>query len=224
MAALTGKSAKVKFTAVTPTTAAAEAFTSLSVSTDRTEFRITDGTKRHWTRNTPPVVLVNSTAHTDFVYNPVQGKLTFTGTPLTTAESAQVTATVFWLTASYLPWTRTWQMDADISMNDVSAFSTSVTDAQWRTFQAGLQGAAIDMGRIVPEAPGTTGYTPVWFDHLNTGQDVIVELLFNTAGSTFKLEGYAEVSGDGYTVPRDGLEEESVTFTVQGPMFFATTE
>ena len=221
MAALTGKSAKVKYTSVAYSTAAAEAFTSISGTTDRTEFRITDTTKRHWTRDLPPVVLVNSTAHTDFVFNPVQGKLSFTGTPLTTAESAQVTGTVYWLTASYMPWTRSWAADIDDTMHDVTTFSTSATDASWRTFQAGLQGATVDLGRIVPEAPGTTGYTPLFFDRLNTGQDVIVELHL---GSTYKLEAYAEVAGDGYQVPRDGLQEESVTLQVNGPMYFATTE
>jgi len=221
MAAITGKAAKVKYTAATFSTAAAEAFTSLSATTDRTEFRITDGDKRHWTRSQPPIVLVDSTAHTDFVYNPVQGKLTFTDTPLTTDEGDNVTATVYWLTASYLPWTRSWAMDTDTEMHDVTAFSTTVSDVQWRVFQEGLQGATIDMGRIVPEGPGSTGYTPVWFDHLNTGQDVIVELHL---GSTYKLEAYAQVSGDGYAVPRDGLQEESVTFTVDGPLYYATTE
>ena len=221
MAALTGRAAKVKYTAATFSTAAGEAFTSLSASTDRTEFRITDGTKRHWTRDQPPIVLVNSTAHSDFSWNPVQGKLTFTGTPLTVAESAQVTATVYWLTASYMPWTRSWTADVDNTMHDVTAFSTSATDAKWRTFQTGLQGATVDLGRIVPEGPGTTGYTPLFFDRLNAGQDVILELHL---GSTYKLEAYAEVSGDGYTVPRDGLQEESVTLQVTGPMFYATTE
>jgi len=224
MAALTGKAAHVKHTAAAPSTAAGEAFTSLSATTDRFEFRITDGDKRHWTRDLPPVVLVKSTAHTDFVYNAVQGNVTFTGSPLSTDEGDNVTATVYWLTATYLPWTRTWTMDTDVTLHDVTSFTTSSTDANWRDFSAGLQGATIDLGRIVPEGPGTTGYTPVWFDHLNTDQDVIVELLYNSGGSTFKLEAYARVASDGYTVPRDGLQEESVTLQVDGPMFFATTE
>ena len=221
MAALTGKAAKVKYTAAAYSTAAAEAFTSLSGTTDRLEFKITDAAKRHWTTTLPPVVLVNSTAHTDFVWNPVQGKLSFTGTPLTTAEGDAVTETVYWLTASYLPWTRTWAADIDNDMHDITSFSTTSSNAQWRDFQAGLQGATVDLGRIVPEGPGTTGYTPLFFDRLNTDQDVIVELHL---GSTFKLEAYARVSGDGYDVPRDGLQEESVTLTVDGPMYFATTE
>ena len=221
MAVLTGKSAKVKFTAVTPTTAAGEAFTSLSGTTSRTEFRITDGTKRHWTRSQDPIVLVNTTAHTDFVYNPVQGKLTFTGTPLTTAEGNAVTGTVYWLTASYLPWTREWTLDTDIDMLETTSFSTSTGDVQWRDFTAGLQGATIDLGRIV-DTPTTS--TPIWFDRLNTDQDVIVELTLNASGSTDRFEAYARVASDSYDVPRDGLQAESVTLQIDGELYHATTE
>ena len=221
MTALTGKTAKVKYTAAAFSTAAGEAFTSLSPTTDRTEFRITDATKRHWTQDQPPVVLVNSTAHSDFTVNYVQGKITFTGTPLTVAESAQVTATVYWLTASYLPGVRTWSMDADTDMLDVTTLSTSTADVQWRTFTPGLQGAVVDMGRIV-DTPTTD--TPVWFDHLNTGQDVILELVMHSGGSTYKFEAYGLVDADAYSVPTDGLEEESVTFQVTSEMFYATTE
>lgn len=221
MAALTGKAARVKYTAASYSTAAAEAFTSLSATTNRTEFRITDGAKRHWTRAQPPVVLVNSTAHTDFVWNPVQGKVTFTGTPLTTAQSAQVTGTVYWLTASYLPWTRSWSADVDVTMHDVTAFSTSATDTRWRTYTDGLLGASIDLGRIV-DTPTTE--TPMWFDRLNINQDVIVELSHIVAGTTYKLEAYGRVESDGLQSAIDALTEESVSIRVDGPLFYATTE
>ena len=221
MAAVTGKAAKVKLTSVAYTTDAAEAFTSLTASTDRLEFKITDATKRHWTRAVPPVVLVNTTAHTDFTYNPVQGKLTFTGTPLTTANSALVTATVYWVTASFLPWTRSWSLDASNDILDVTSFSTSTGDAQWRAFTPGLSGATVDLGSIVPAGPATTGYTPAWFDRLNTDQDVIVELHM---GSTYKFEAYARVESDGYTDSIDSLAEDSITLRVDGPLYYATTE
>ncbi len=221
MAVLTGKSAKVKFTAVTPTTAAGEAFTSISATTKRIEFRITDGDKRHWTRSQPPLVLVETTAHTDFVYNPVQGKITFTGAPLTTEEGNSVTATVYWLTASYLPWTRDWALDNEAEMLETTTFSTSATDVQWRTFAAGLQGGTIDLGRIVPS---TGADDPFFFERLNTDQDVIIELTLNASGSTHRFEAYARVADDGYDVPRDGLQAESVTLQIDGPLYLATTE
>jgi hypothetical protein len=221
VAAITGKAAKVKYTAVAYSTAAAEAFTSLSATTDRFEFKITDATKRHWTRDTPPLILVKTTAHTDMTYNYVQGKLTFTGAPLTTDEGDNVTGTVYWLTASYLPWTRSWSMDVNNDMLETTSFSTSTADAKWRTYLPGLSGASVDLGRIVPSGPATTGYQPVWFDYLNTDQDVILELHM---ASTYKFEAYARVESDGYTAGIDSLQEESITFRVDSPMYYATTE
>ena len=109
MAAFAGKTAKVKITAAAATTSTGEAMTSLSATTDRLLFRITDKTKRHWTRDTAlsPAVYVLTTAHTDFATNFVQGKVTF-GTALTTAEGDAVTVDARYVTASYLPMTRNW--------------------------------------------------------------------------------------------------------------------
>ena len=221
MAVLTGKSAKVKFTAATPTASTGEAFTSLSSTTSRTEFKITNAAKRHWTRSQDPVILVLTTAHTDFSYNPVQGKITFTGTPLTTTEANAVTGNVYWLTASYLPWTREWTLDTEVDLLEITSFSTTTGDVQWRDFTAGLQTGTIDLGRIV-DTPTTS--TPLWFDRLNTDQDVIIELRLNASGSTDKFEGYARVASDSYDVPRDGLQAESVTLQLDGELYHSTTE
>ena len=222
MAAVTGKGAKVKVTSATYSTAAAEAFTSISPTTDRTEFRITDGTKRHWARITstggplPPLMLVNSTAHVgDFDVNYVQGKVTF-DPALTTADV--VTGTVYWHTASFLPWTRSFTMDVQTDMLDVTAFSTTTGVVQWRSFVGGLSGATIDLGRIV-DTPTTS--TPMWFDRLNTDQDILVELHM---ASTYKFEGWARVEGDSWGASVDALQTEDVTLTVDGPLYYATTE
>jgi len=222
MAAVTGKGAKVKVTSATYSTAAAEAFTSISPTTDRTEFRITDGTKRHWARITstggplPPLMLVNSTAHVgDFDVNYVQGKVTF-DPALTTADV--VTGTVYWHTASFLPWTRSFTMDVNTDMLDVTAFSTTTGVVQWRSFVGGLSGATIDLGRIV-DTPTTS--TPMWFDRLNTDQDILVELHM---ASTYKFEGWARVEGDSWGASVDALQTEDITLTVDGPLYYATTE
>ena len=227
MAAVTGKGAKVKVTSATYSTAAAEAFTSISPTTDRTEFRITDGTKRHWARITstggpkPPLMLVNTTAHVgDFDVNYVQGKVTF-DPALTTAEGDAVTGTVYWHTASFLPWTRSFTMDVNTDMLDVTAFSTTTGIVQWRSFVGGLSGATIDLGKIVASGPATTGYTPMWFDRLNTDQDVLVELHM---ASTYKFEGYARVETDSWGASVDALQTEDISLTVDGPLYYATTE
>ena len=220
MAAFAGKTAKIKTTAAAATTSAGEAMTSLSPTTDRFLFRITDKSKRHWTRALDPSVFVLTTAHTDFAINYVQGKVTF-GTALTTTESDGVTVDARHVTASYLPVTRSWTLSASVDMLDTTTLSTTTDPTVWRTFTEGLAGASVDLGRIV-NADSTA--TPLFFDHLNTDQDLIVELIAQPAGTTFKWEAYARVEGDGYTSAVDALLEESATLMIDGPLYFATTE
>ena len=124
MTALSGRVARLKITSAAATTTTGVAMTAYTSSTDRVLFRISNSSQRHWDRVTDPTVYVNTTAHTDFAINYVQGKITF-GTPLTTAESAQVTADVRWHTASYLPVTRSWSADVTADMLDVTTFSTT---------------------------------------------------------------------------------------------------
>ena len=222
MVAAAGKTAKVKFTSAAATTSTGEAMTSLSGTTDRFLFRITDKTKRHWTRDAtiPPTVYVLTTAHTDFATNFVQGKVTF-GSALTTAEGDAVTVDARHVTASYLPVTRTWDLTVSNDMLDVTTFSTTTGGVQWRTFTPGLGGGTVDLGRIVD---GGTTAVPLFFDRLNTDTDLIVELINQPAGTTFKFEGYARVAGSGFGVPIDALNEESVTLALDGPLYYATTE
>ena len=224
MAIVTGKGAKVKYTSAKYSTAAAEGFTSLSATTDRTEFRITDGTKRHWARETstggplPPLMLVNTTAHVgDFSVNYVQGKVTF-DPALTTDESDGVTGTVYWHAASFLPWTRSFTADINTDMLDVTSFSTTTGTVQWRSFVGGLSGATVALGRVV-DTPTTE--TPMWFDRFNTDTDVLVELHM---ASTYKFEGWARVESDNWAADVESLQTEDVTLTIDGPLYYATTE
>lgn len=224
MAAAHGKSAKVKVTSAAATTSTGEAMTSLSPTTDRFEFRITDGTMRHWDRDQTLAVYVNTTLHTDYVANPVQGKVTFTAAALTTAEGDAVTADVRYHTATYLPITRSWTLDVAADFHDVTAFSTTTGDAKWRVFTDGLFGATVDLGRFGEGPPATTGYQPEFFDRLNTDVDLIVELQIEPDGTTYKWEGYARISGDSWTTPIDALMDEAVTLQIDGPLYYATTE
>ena len=221
MAALAGKVAKVKFTAAAATTSTGEAMTSMTVSTDRLLFRITDGTKRHWNLDTDPTVYVLTTAHTDFAINHVQGKVTF-GSVLTTAEGDAVTVDARFHTASYLPGTRSWSLAASNDMLDVTTFSTTTGDAQWRDFSPGLSGATVDLGRIVNT--GTTA-TPLFFDRMVTDTPLVIDLIAQpSGGTTWHFEAYARVAGDGYATPIEALQAEDVSLQLTGPLFFASTE
>ena len=221
MGALAGKVAKVKFTAASATTSTGEAMTSMSGTTDRFLFRVTDGTKRHWNLDTDPTVYVLTTAHTDFAINYVQGKVTF-GTALTTAQGDAVTVDARYHTSSYLPQTRTWSLSASNDMLDVTTFSTTTGDAQWRTFAPGLSGATVDLGRIVN---GGTTATPIFFDRLVTDTPLVIDLVAQpSGGTTWHFEAYARVSGDGFAAPIEALLGESVSLQVTGPLYFASTE
>ena len=220
MPAFAGKTAKVRFTAAAATTSTGEAMTSLSVTTDRFLFRISDGDLRHWDRALDPTVYVLTTAHTDFSINYVQGKVTF-GTALTTAEGDAVTVDARYHTSSYLPITRSWELTANVDMLDTTTFSTTTGAAQWRTFTDGLSEATVSLGRI--NEGGSTA-VPIFFDRLNTQTDLIVELIHQPAGTTFKWEAYARVSGDSFDTAIDALVAEDVTLQIDGPLFFATTE
>ena len=134
---------------------------------------------------------------------------------------AVITADLSYFTASYLPWTRSFALDVSNDVYDVTAFSTSTGDVQWRSHVGGLSDWTADLGQIVPSGPATTGYQPLWFDRLNTDTQVIVEFIM---ASTYKFEGYGVVQTDGYTAQIDALQEESVTLRSASPLYYATTE
>ena len=218
MGAITGKQAKIKVTAATATTAAAEAFVSVSPTTDYFEYRIVNAAKRHWDKDVVPQVYVGGSTVALPAVNYVQGKVTFSAAQTT---SAVITADLSYVTASYLPWTRSFTLDIDNDVYDVTAFSTSSADVQWRSYVGGLSDWTADLGSIVPSGPATTGYTPLWFDHLNTDTDLIVEL---HVASTYKWEGYATIEGNSYTAQIDALQEETVTLKSASALYYATTE
>ena len=214
MGAYTGKSAKIKYTSASATTANAEAFTPISPTTDYYEYRITDATKRHWDNTVPPQVYVGgSTA--DAAINYVQGHVTFTAAQTT---AAVITADVSYFATSFLPWTRSFSLDITNDVYDVTSFSTSTGDVQWRSYVGGLSDWSADLGKINVE--GST-VQPLFFDRFNTDTDIIVEF---HVGSTYKFEGYAIVEGDSHTAQIDALQEETVTLRSASPLYYATTE
>ena len=214
MSAITGKSAKVKYTSVTSTTAGGEAMTSVSPTTDYYEYRVTNAAKRHWDMDVEPTVYVNASTAVAAI-NYVQGHVTFT-TALSTSDV--VTADFSYHTASFLPWTRSFALDISNDVYDVTSFSTTTGDVQWRSHVGGMSSWTATLGKISPE--GSTE-TPLFFDRFNTDEDIIVE--FHMA-STYKFEGYAVVERDSYTAGIDALQEETVTLRSASPLYYATTE
>jgi len=209
MAALSGKVARIKATAAT---ASASTNNAAAMSTDGQTLSITSTARRHWAA--APTVAIGGTATTDsFATNLVQGVVTFT-TPHSTASV--YTLDVSALTASYVGEGRNWQVATETDMRDHTVFSTSTSDVQWRSVAPGLHGATVSIDRFWGS---TTG--PAFFDRMVANQDTVIELWTDQATRN-KLEGYAYVDGDGFTVPVDGDAGEAVTLTVNGQLYRST--
>ena len=221
MAALSGKVAKVKVTAVAPTSATGEAFTKLSTGV----YQITDYTKRHWDRNAtgaPIVSLAGAPVASTVTYtvNPVQGIITFAPSSNSTGTIA-VTADIHYLTASYVGQTRSWEVEVETDMDDVTAFATAAAvNAQWRAMQPGLSGGTVTLGRFRQTSTlGTTSVIP-FFDRLNLETDLIIDLHMQDFN---RLTGFAYVEGDGWAADIESPLEESVTLRLDGPLYYSTS-
>ncbi len=218
MAALSGKTAKVKVTAVTPTSSTDEAVTKLSSGV----FQITAAAKRHWDRNSTGAVGVYIGAvlqgSSEYAVNPVEGVVSFaTGYRPETAET--VTLDPHYYTASYLGQTRSWSADFGTDMLDVTAFATSTSAAQWRTMIPGLTGGTIELGRFVSTG-STVDTEPVMFDGQWLGAELVVELHMSDDDH---LAGFAYVDADAWENEVDGQPAETVSLTVDGPFYYSTS-
>ncbi len=214
MAALTGKSARIKTTAATATTAAAQAFTAVASTTDVYTYRITSTSRRHWDRTVQPAVSVGASTQNPSAYtvNYTQGRVTF-GSAQTTA--AVITADLSYLTSSYLASARGWAMDVETDMLDVTTLSTNSTDVQWREYGAGLSGAAATVERVTKT--DSTGMA--FFDRGVAGQDLVVEFITDDAN---KFEAFAHLEGDEFASVVDGLSDENVALKIDGQLYYST--
>ena len=214
MPAVTGKVARLRITAATGTSSTDNAAT---LSTDGVTLIVDSTARRHWNRATSTHIVVYEGAvnkTTDITeINYVQGKITL-DTPSST--SSTWTIDMEYLTSSYVGQGRSWTAQIGTDILDTTAFSTSATDVQWRTVQPGLSEASVTIDRFWGESTG-----PAFFDRLAAGQDTIIEL-WRDSTSRRKLEGWAYVSGDDFSVPVDELAAESVTLDIDGQLYTST--
>ncbi len=221
MTALTGKVARIAVTAVTPTSSTDNAAT-LS-SADDVTLSIDSTGKRHWVHNTTSLKLFEgaSTANQKIgSVNYVEGIISLS-TPGSTA--ATWTIDVETVTASYVGMGKAWTVNQTVDMRDHTSFSTSATDAQWRTVKPGLAGWTGTIERFAFLDPDSSTEVPgaAFFDRLIAGTETIVEF-WTEFGTQNKLEGYAFVGSDGFAVAVDGDGSESVSLTGNGRLVLST--
>ena len=215
MAARSGKVGRLAVTAVAPTSSTDNAAT---LSTDGVTLIIDSTARRHWDRSLSTGLRVWDTSTEistgDYEPNFVVGQVVFDSARST---SNSYTIDVDYLTASFVGRTRSWQAEVATDLQDVTAFSTvSTADTQWREVTPSLSAGTVTLERFQVE---TTG--PAFFDRLAAGQETIVEL-WGDSTDQMKLEGYAYVAGDGWTVPVDGVNTESVTLAISSGLYYST--
>lgn len=209
--ALAGKSANVKITSATATTATAETFSAVSGSS--VAWRIDDATMRHWDRNPntagrPRMLISASTVGVPaYSVNYVQGIVTFAST-----TAGPVTGDVEYVTSAVVADGREWSLNVDRDLFEVSTFESS----GWRDFQQNMNGAQVSIARYHQSTESDL------FDRLNVDQDVLVELLPSaTAGDRY--EGWAFITSDQIQAAVDGIVGESADLTIDGPLYYTTS-
>ena len=214
MATVTGKVARIRATAAAATSSTDNAAT---LSTSGLVLSIDSTAKRHWNRATSThiVILEGVTNRTTDIasVNYVQGQVTLDQARST---SATWTIDVEHLTSSYVGEGRQWQATVNTDILDQTAFSTTTGDVQWRTVKPGLSGGSVTIDRFWATSTGAA-----FFDRLATNQDTVIELWRDHATRN-KLEGFAYVSGDDFTVPIDESAAEAVTLTLAGQLYHST--
>ncbi len=218
MAAVTGKSARIRITSAAATSSTNNAAT---LSTDGVTLTINSTAKRHWDRTLSTGLTVfegagDVTSELDSsATNFVQGIVTFS-TPHSTSQTYTIDVDAF--TNSFVAYGRNWSATVNVDVADVTAFATSTSDGNWRTTQPHLAGGSVSIERLWA---GGTG--PAFWDRFNanTTAAFILELIADQA-ATDKLEAYGFISGLGWNVPVDGSAMENVEFTVDGQFYHST--
>ena len=137
-------------------------------------------------------------------------------TPHSTA--ATYTVDVDYHTATYLTGGQSWTLDIAHDVLDVTSFSTSATNAQWRTFISSLAGASATLERLV--STGDTG--PTYYDAIvAVSSNLITELWVDSTGNARYVMN-TRINADGLADEIGDLARESVTFDVIGEPHYTT--
>ena len=219
MAAVSGKSAKIRITSAAATSSTNEPCTrSTGAGTANGFVQVTSTSRRHLDRSDTPALYRIAAGSTtlvsaaSYVVDPVRGRFNYvTGDPATGLYQADIA----WHSVSFLAQANSWGLDTSVDMLDVTAFSTSTGDARWRTIIAGLSGAEATLGRFW--SSGTTA--PAFMDRITTEDDLVVELITDELN---RFEAYARISGDSVSASVGDPTREEVSLQIDGPLYFTT--
>lgn len=212
---LAGRNAALQATSVTATSSTNLATTrSTGLGTGPTGYvRINDITKRYLDPSTTHSLYLTAAGSTTLVsgalyeINHVQGKFQWiTGDPST----GTYTADVRWLTASAVGGGRSWELDVQKDMFDVTEFGSS----GWKEWMPNMTGATATIERFWGD--------PSFFDAVNLSQRFIVDFILNSA-SNDKYQAFAYITSNRAGASVDAIVGESIGFTIDGAVYYSSS-
>lgn len=187
----------------------------LTDSGDHKTFNIASGsfaTKRYWDRTATFVVQTStnggstwSTASVGtytirYVTGQVVLNSALTGTPACRIHSG-----------AYLPFStfsnmKEWEATPATDLLDATTFGN-----QWKVYVPGMQGGDVKL---------TQFYTDLTFANQITSNTAFVVSCMTGRNSTERYEGFAYLKGDDIKVAVNALEEEALTYTIDGQFYY----
>lgn len=112
---------------------------------------------------------------------------------------------------AYLPFStyanmKQWEATPGADLYDSSTFGS-----QWKSYTPGLLGADLKLDQF---------YTDLTFSNQISSNTAFVVSCLTGRNSTERFEGFAYLKSDDIKVPVNGLEEESLTYTVTGQFYY----
>lgn len=212
MAALAGYGGSVVITS-TPNVALTDEV--LTDSGDHQHFNISSGsfaTKRYWDRTVafvvqtaPDGVTWSTASPSTYTIRYVTGQVFFASPVTGATPSCRIHS------GAYLPFStfanmKQWEATPGADLYDSSTFGS-----QWKTYVPGLLGADLKLDQF---------YTDLTFANQITSNTAFVVSCLTGRNATERYEGFAYLKSDDVKVPVNGLEEESLTYTVTGQFYF----
>jgi hypothetical protein len=182
---------------------------------DHKTFNISSGsfaTKRYWDRTAafvvqtaPDGVTWSTASPSTYTIRYVTGQVFFASAVTGGTPSCRISS------GAYLPFStfanmKQWEATPALDLYDSTTFGS-----QWKTYTPGMLGADVKL---------TQFYSDLTFSNQITANTAFVVSCMTGRNATERFEGFAYLKGDDIKVAVNALEEESLTYTVTGQLYY----
>lgn len=170
------------------------------------------GTKRYWDRTAAFVVQTAPDGATWTTASPstytiryVTGQVFFASAVTGGTPSCRISS------GAYLPFTTFANMHEWEATPGVDLYDSSTFGSVWKQYTPGLIGADLKLSAF---------YVDLTFINQITSNTAFVVSCMTGRNATERFEGFAYLKSDDIKVPVNGLEEESLAYTVTGQLYY----